>query len=415
MRTSALTALLMMLVGCDRFGAFSLSKESPLSHSAIGPSTNRSWSQSPAASVTFFATPNPNGHRDFIAGIGKAKKSIKMTMFHLTEAAAVQALLDAQGRGVNVRIIIDKKSLQSSKQTEIAAHLRAAGAAVKGSSAAFSITHVKAMTLDDQTAFITSMNLTDTATDTRDFGVSLADPGVVAEMNAVFEADWQNADSGRGDTPTLSRRDLIWSPVDSRERLKALIDSATDSIVGSVENLGDPVLQDAFIAAASRRVNVRLITPLCNKNSNHFFDVPFVRLLRSGGVDAKMMPSPATPDHPYIHAKMLVVDDRRAYLGSINFSTNSTTRARELGIVTTDQTALAGLGADFEKDWAVAVVTPEPLESQCSRQTVRVRLLRENASSLACCAHSPHHWLDIAPLDEILSSPPSWSARSTQF
>ena len=55
--------------------------------------------------------------------------------------------------------------------------------------------------------------------------------------------------------------------------------------------------------------------------------------LRRGGVAARVMPYPATPRHPYMHAKMMVADDRRAYVGSANYSVNSTTLARELGLL----------------------------------------------------------------------------------
>ena len=53
-----------------------------------------------------------------------------------------------------------------------------------------------------------------------------------------------------------------------------------------------------------------------------------------------------------MHAKVLVVDGVRAYLGSVNYSTNSATKARELGLVLTDPPALSTLTETFESDWA---------------------------------------------------------------
>ena len=40
-----------------------------------------------------------------------------------------------------------------------------------------------------------------------------------------------------------------------------------------------------------------------------------------------------TPKSPYIHAKAIFVDERIAYIGSINFTTNSIENNREVGVI----------------------------------------------------------------------------------
>lgn len=54
---------------------------------------------------------------------------------------------------------------------------------------------------------------------------------------------------------------------------------------------------------------------------------------------------------------MILVDQRRAYVGSVNFSNNSTQRARELGIVFTDDLLTKIIVDEFEKDWLVSKAT----------------------------------------------------------
>jgi phosphatidylserine/phosphatidylglycerophosphate/cardiolipin synthase-like enzyme len=158
----------------------------------------------------------------------------------------------------------------------------------------------------------------------------------------------------------------MWSPVNSESRIVALADTARASIIASSENLGDTEIQDALVRAESRGVKVRLLAPLCDLNSNPFFDVPFVRKLDAAGVDARMMPGPSSARRPYIHAKMMIVDGRVAYLGSVNFSENSTRHARELGIVFSDHAAIVAMTLAFESDWEWARPPPANLEGACS-------------------------------------------------
>jgi phosphatidylserine/phosphatidylglycerophosphate/cardiolipin synthase-like enzyme len=310
----------------------------------------------PRGRVSLFMTPSSSGHQDFVAAIDRATATIKMTMFHLTEAAPVQALIRAQQRGVQVRLILDGKGLAARKNQSTLVAMRNAGIAVKASSPAFPITHEKAMVVDDDFVLITTINLTDTAADTRDFGVGLADPGIIAEFGRVFETDWQNADTGSGATPTVSEPDLLWSPVNSQPKLKALVDSATATIDAYGENLGDQVIQAALIAAAARGVAVRIMAPQCDKNTDTSFDLPFLTTMRTGGVDARAMPTPSAPDEPYIHAKVMVVDGKIAYLGSVNYNTRSTTENRELGLLIRDADAIATLAATFAADFPKAIL-----------------------------------------------------------
>lgn len=317
-----------------------------------------------AADIQLFVAP-ADGHKTAIAAIASAAKSVDMVMFHLTDYAVVKALIAARKRGVAVRIILDGASLASSKFSVPANRLKAVGADVRGSSLAFSITHEKALVVDGARALIMSMNMTGGAARTRDYGVSTAEPGVVREWESVFAADWANAEDGGSRTPALSRPDLVWSPVNSRARLVALADSAKTELAAQVENLGDPEIMGAFIAAAKRGARVRVLVPECDLNKDPLFNYPHLKRLAAGGVQTRVMPHPSTPERPYIHAKMMLADRARAYVGSVNYSSNSTTRARELGIIVSQAGAAKKIAETFERDWSAAVPVPDPLPADC--------------------------------------------------
>ncbi len=53
----------------------------------------------------------------------------------------------------------------------------------------------------------------------------------------------------------------------------------------------------------------------------------------------------------YIHAKMVLVDGKRAFVGSQNFTTASLDLNRELGILLNDRITIARLARTFEEDF----------------------------------------------------------------
>ena len=56
----------------------------------------------------------------------------------------------------------------------------------------------------------------------------------------------------------------------------------------------------------------------------------------------------------YIHAKIIVADGSKAFVGSENISTQSLDQNRELGILVSDTTVLSKLQSTFQADWGVS-------------------------------------------------------------
>lgn len=319
--------------------------------------------------LELIVTPTPeggDGHAAFAHAIDGAQHSIELTMFHLTDEAIVAALTRAAARGVAVRVILDGKGLHAATHRRAADALRAGGVEVRPSSPAFSITHTKAMVVDRDAVFVTAINLTRDADRTRDFGVITHDRAIAGDVEALFDADWRDAETGRRDTPVLHAPSLVVSPVGSRDRLIALIGSARHELVVTVENLGDPAIEDALAAAARRGAAVRAIVPSCDKNPNPLYNLPAARRLAATGVAIRLMPAPETPETPYMHAKMILADGAIAYVGSVNFTVNSTTRARELGVIFANPAAAAQIRAIFESDWRRAAPPPAAPPAHCT-------------------------------------------------
>ena len=305
--------------------------------------------------------PSPNGHQQFIEAINNAKKSIQLKMFHLSDPAVAKALLLAHQRKIDVQIILDNGSLEDDKFQKIFSILTSGGVNIRKSSTCFSITHEKSMIIDQKSAFITSINLTRTTSETRDFGVITTDKEIIKEMESVFLADWENAVKNTCYTPPVKNPLLIWSPVNAETKLIALIHTAQDSLSLTVENLGNQKIEQALNEMASHGVEVKLIVPQCDRNKNPFYNYPFIKILSMANVQVKVMPHPSGVQYPYMHSKMILVDKRIAYIGSINFSNNSMLKARELGIIFSGEKTINKISEEFDRDWSVSI-TPVPLK-----------------------------------------------------
>ncbi|GEM_PF-901397 len=309
------------------------------------------------STTRLFTTPNPKGYVEFVDAINAAKESVLMTIFHITDEAVIKALIDAHKRGLDVRVITDRKTMILPNMWWHYRKLVRGGVNARKSTKGFSITHQKSMVVDHREAFITSINITYKPETTRDYAIVTNDAAIIEEMTAVFEADWENAAKHTKVTPKLTNENLLWSPVNAEPRLKAFIDSAKVEISAAIEHIGNPVLRDAMIAAAARGVRVDLIVPMCTMASlNPLHNFKFIPEHMAGKINVRIIKNPGTATHPYLHGKMMVVDKKSAYVGSINFSTNSTREARELGIIVSDATSIQGLLDTFQYDWNRAVV-----------------------------------------------------------
>lgn len=315
--------------------------------------------------IEFFFSPQPDAQQPIVDAIDGAKKSIKMKMFHMSNPTIASAMMFAAKRGVDVKIIFDKGQWKKPNDVKLVEDMKAAGVQIFQASTGFSITHEKSMIVDNKKAMVSTMNETRAFMKMLDFGVFVYDRSVVDEMNKVFQADLDNSSNNEKNTPQLDNDFLVWSPVNSHDRIVNLIASAKREIQLIVENLGNADVQNALIDAAQRGVAVQVLVPLCNLTKLNL-NYPYVQALRSAKVDAKMVPGTGTEEIPYVHAKSIVVDNNQVFLGSENFSNNSLLYAREVGIILNDSDLANKVQSLFYNLWPKAQLPPADANYSCA-------------------------------------------------
>jgi len=291
----------------------------------------QSSSTAPSA-VQIFVEPGA-GVAPILSLIHQARHSIRLEIYELTYRPIVAELGRARSRGLDVRVVLEEHPFGGDRSARLGySALRSAGVPVRwANEGAFRFTHEKAMEIDGQVAGIFTSNFTFSGIfSNREFGVIDRDSTDAKALAAIFDADWNRR------PPRFTDPRLAVSPYTSRRDLGTLIDGARRTLDLYAEEIADASIEVHLASAVRRHVRVRLITSTSSAG---------VDALQRAGVAITLMPQ------PYVHAKAVVADGGRIFIGSENLSTTSLDQNREVGIVLRDVGAASLLERTFAADW----------------------------------------------------------------
>ncbi len=282
--------------------------------------------------------------KPILDAINAASKSLRVKMFLFSDPSLLKAVMDAQSRGVNVRVMLNPARRDGeSENKDTHKKLVAAGIKVMDSNPEYDVTHEKSMVVDDTTAFVKSLNWeTKNITETRDYAIVTSHAHEVAEIIQCFEADWHRK-SFVGD----EKSHLIWCCGNGRERIAKFIDEAKDSIFVQNERYQDAVIIERLVRAARRGVKVHVMArpPHKLKKEKLVEAVGGMRIMEDVGIKIHKL------KHLKLHAKMLLADHARAIVGSINLAPGSFDSRRELAIEVDDEDVVKRLSEIAHHDW----------------------------------------------------------------
>ncbi len=279
-----------------------------------------------------------------IDAINAAKKSLQVKMFVFSDPGLLKAVEDAHKRGVKVRVMLNaaRRSGEDDNQTA-RKNLEHAGIDTKDSNPEFGITHEKSMVIDEEVAFVKSLNwATKNLTVTRDYAVTTQHRHEVDEIVACFDADWHRKEFKPGESAHL-----IWCPANGRDRIAQFIDETKHTLFIQNERYQDTVIIERIVRAARRGVKVHLMArpPHSLKKEKIVEGVGGLRILHDVGVKVHKL------KHLKLHGKLLLADGKRAIVGSINLAPGSFDDRRELAIEVNDDHIVAGLEKVARHDW----------------------------------------------------------------
>jgi phosphatidylserine/phosphatidylglycerophosphate/cardiolipin synthase-like enzyme len=221
--------------------------------------------------------------------------------------------------------------------------LIAAGVDVIDSNPAFGMTHEKSMVVDDESAFVKSLNWeTKNLTVTRDYAIVTSHKHEVQEIIECFEADWKRKNFDAGEDAHL-----IWCTGNGRERIAQAIDDARHTIFIQNERYQDAVIIERLVRAAMRGVKVHVMARPPHKLQKEKLTegVGGLRTMDDVGIKVHKL------KHLKLHAKMLLIDQSRVVVGSINLAPGSFDSRRELAIDVRDEAVVDRMTKIVRHDW----------------------------------------------------------------
>ncbi len=282
--------------------------------------------------------------KPILDAINAAKHKLNIRMFLFTDPTLLNAVIAAKRRGVKVRVMLNPARRSGENENEESRKtLVDAGIEVRDSSPKFALTHQKSMAIDDETGFVESLNWeTRDLTETRDYAVVTTHKIEVDEMGRCFEADWAQ----KSFKPDPESR-LIWCPDNGRERISAFIDSAKESLWLQNERYQDTVIIERLVEAVTRGVRVHILArqPHKLKLEKLVEGVGGLRILHDVGAKVHRLKDMK------LHGKMLLADEKRAVVGSINLAPGSFDARRELAIETDAHHVVKRLVETSRRDW----------------------------------------------------------------
>jgi phosphatidylserine/phosphatidylglycerophosphate/cardiolipin synthase-like enzyme len=293
------------------------------------------------SNLTLFIEPD-DGKSPLLDRINKSQSEILSEVYLLSSQKIIDSLTEVTRKNVSVKVMLEEHPFGGNNLNQkTKTLLENAGISFSWASSSFPLTHEKMMMFDGKTACILNMNLTQTAFEkNREYNLCSENLEDVSEIKNIFAADWERKNY------QSTAKNLVVSPDNSRPKLTAFINSAQRQLDLEMEVLTDTQMTD-ILCQKAQKITVRIIVPDFRKVDNSVT----VSKLKSCGAATK------TLSVPYPHAKLIVADLIRAYVGSINFSAQSLDRNRELGILVSQPDILERLNTTFQKDWGNGVLT----------------------------------------------------------
>lgn len=190
--------------------------------------------------------------------------------------------------------------------------------------------HTKLKLMDTHYSIQTA-NITQSAFKNREYFLVGSDPVIWENLHTLFLKDrqWEKIH------PEDIHPNVLVCPINCREVLESLIIQAQESIVIQTQYIVDDRILDLLKKQSSLALQMVVADLDSNRDMLYYFGPRVARALSK----------------PYVHAKMMLIDDKYLYVGSVNFSDNSMDKNRELWIIVTNREAIESFKKQFAVDW----------------------------------------------------------------
>lgn len=358
----AFLILVILILACDSSTAVVTPQTPPLADSATEESASLKEVSLPAGYgvdggwfAVYFTNPQSSlasqktGGIDgpIVAAIDSAKLSVDVAVYSLSLNSIRDALLRAQDRGVQVRMVMESDNLERADPQ----HLKEAGIPILGDRRE-GLMHNKFIVIDKSEVWLGSMNLTDSgAYEDNNMMMRIRSDQVAENFTREFEemfVEDRFGDNILAETPN-PRVTIEGTPVDTyfspddgvQPILVDLLNEAQQSIYFLAFSFTADPLGNAIRARAEEGVTVAGVMDEEQVNSNVGTEFD---LFKQAGLDVYRDGNPGQ-----MHHKLMILDEQIVIFGSYNFTNSAETKNDENLVVIYSQPLAARFLSEFQR------------------------------------------------------------------
>ena len=268
--------------------------------------------------LEFYYTPNKELLTRIVELINNAENEIFLEVYMLTEKRIQESLIKAHNRWIELKIILEKDPYMAYSINDKAYNkLEKAWIDIIWSSKNnYSFNHSKILIIDDLSIISTGNFSYSTFTKNRDFFIFTEDLNTKNKLKENFYNDYNSTKINIFDN------NLIFSPNSSRIKFEKLFDEAERDIKMYFQYLKDDELVNKLInIKKEKNISIEIIIPNTATEDENTIK------LKNAWINILVLPKYK------MHAKAILVDEKYLFIWSINFSTYSIDRNREVWIL----------------------------------------------------------------------------------
>ncbi|MCF7795787.1 hypothetical protein K9M42_01730 [Patescibacteria group bacterium] len=285
-----------------------------------------------------YTLPEENGEKILINYLNLAKEEVNINIYLFSNKNIIKKIKNLAKNNVKINIIIEKEPFGGGylnyKTVSELSNIK--NIEIKNIINIYSLNHAKYIIIDNKISIIMTSNLTGSGLNSsRDFIFATKNKEITKSLNTLFKNDFKVKYFWENNIP----ENLVISPINSRKILEILIKNAKNSLELYAENFNDERIINLLNKKSEENVKIKIILSE-DISSNKYTIKKFHK-----NIETKLIKK------PYQHSKVIIVDRKILYTGSVNFSMQSMDQNREVGIILKDKKFIKKIVNIFEKDW----------------------------------------------------------------
>ena len=291
-----------------------------------------SWIQD----ITWEIYITPWNFQPYYDSLASTESKLKIQVYEFTEKRIRNLIINLLNKWTDVKIIIEDKKFQQYRNTYkdlINLFTGHKNIQIKSDKQMWTEYIHSKVDLLDNSFWIKTNNITSSAfKSSREYMFHSYNLWIKKSLDIIFDKDWSEDKIEMADI----HPNLLICNINCRIGIENLLNNARESIYIQTQYITDSNIFE-ILKNKSNLSWFQIIVADTDDNNDllNYFGPAKIKKLKK----------------PYVHAKMILVDNKYLVLGSMNLSQNSLDKNREIWIILIDQSLIDRFIIQFNKDW----------------------------------------------------------------